>query len=334
MNKVFIIAEAGVNHNGSQSLAKKMVDAAAACGADAIKFQTFDPSSLASRYAPKASYQLKTTPADKNQLQMLSELSLSLKAHRQLHDYCRRKKIIYLSSAFDLKSVDFLAGLNLKFLKVPSGEITNLPYLRKIAKLKKDVLLSTGMSTLSEVKAAVRTLCSCGLPRNKIILLHCNTEYPTPVNDANLSAMATMRKACRLLVGYSDHTAGIEVPIAAAALGAVVIEKHFTLDKNMPGPDHKASLEPDELKTMVSAIRNIQKAMGTGRKVPTSSEKKNIRIIRKSIVAARDIKKGERMNRSNLAVKRPGSGLSPMRWDSVIGRTAKCDFKKDQAIRL
>lgn len=334
MAKVFIIAEAGVNHNGSLKNAKKMIDVAAAAGADAIKFQTFRAESLVARYAPKAIYQKKPTDKNENQLAMLKKLELDIDAHNELIKYCRLKKIMFLSSPFDLESIDFLSKLGLRTLKIPSGEITNLPYLRKIGSVQKKIIMSTGMSSLKEVKDAVNILVKSGTKKKDIVVLHCNTEYPTPFKDVNLTAMLTMRDKLGVKIGYSDHTVGIEVAIAAAALGAAVIEKHFTLDKNMSGPDHKASLDSKELKCLVTAIRNVEKASGSRVKKPTQSELRNIPVVRKSIVAMVDIKRGERFNEKNVAIKRPGTGISPVRWDRIIGSRAKKNFKPDELIYL
>ena len=334
MHKVFIIAEAGVNHNGSLDIAKKMVDAAVSAGADAIKFQTFNAESLVSKYAPKAVYQKITADKDESQLEMLKRLELDINAHKKLLYYCRKKKIVFVSSPFDIKSIDLLSHLGLKIFKIPSGEITNLPYLRKVGSLRKKLIVSTGMSTLKEVKDALDVLVRSGTRKQDITLLHCNTEYPTPFKDVNLLAMLTIKNRLGISAGYSDHTKGIEVSIAAAALGASVIEKHFTLAKNMPGPDHKASLDPTELKIMVNAIRNMEAALGSGVKIPSRSERKNIQIVRKSIVAAKVIRKGETLDPENITVKRPGNGISPMRWDDVPGRKAKRNFKADEIIRI
>lgn len=334
MRKVFIIAEAGVNHNGSLRIAKKMVDVAANASADAVKFQTFNAESLVSKYAHKAKYQKMTPTDDKSQLEMIKRLELGLGAHKELLRYCRNKKIIFLSSAFDLVSVELLARLGLRIFKIPSGEITNLPYLRKIGSLHKKVIMSTGMASLKEIKDALDVLVKCGTRKQDITVLQCNTEYPTPFKDANLSAMLTIKDKLGVQVGYSDHTLGIEVAIAAVALGASVIEKHFTLDKNKSGPDHKASLDPKELKNLVASIRNIEKALGSGVKNPSPSEAINIGVVRKSIVAARDIKKDEFFNKNNLTVKRPGTGISPMKWDDVLGKVAKKDFYQDELIKI
>jgi len=330
--KTFIIAEAGVNHNGSIELARKMIDVAVEAGADAIKFQTFKAEKVVSRYAPKAEYQKKTTTADESQLEMIKKLELGVDAHRELIAHCRQKNIQFLSSPFDLESIDLLNELGLDIFKTPSGEITNLPYLRKIVALKKEIILSTGMADLGEIEDAIDVLMEAGTKLKNITVLHCNTEYPTPMQDVNLTAMETIALKFCVRVGYSDHTLGIEIPIAAVALGAIVIEKHFTLDKNMKGPDHRASLEQDELKTMVNAIRNIEKTLGNGIKKPSPSELKNMVIARKSIVAARDIRKGEAFTEENLTIKRPGTGISPMRWDEVIGQRARKDYNIDELI--
>lgn len=332
MSKVKIIAEAGVNHNGDIIIAKKMIDFAKKAGADYIKFQTFIPENLVSKHAKKAEYQKITTVPDESQLQMLRKLMLSENEFIELSDYCEATSIGFISTPFDLESVGFLNSFNMDFWKVPSGEITNLPYLVEIAKTGKPIILSTGMSDLDEIDAALNVLHSNGA--GKIMLLHCNTQYPTPMEDVNLNAMLTLKDRYNCDVGYSDHTLGIEVPIAAVALGATVIEKHFTLDRNMEGPDHKASLEPNELKSMVSAIRNIEKALGTGNKVASPSETENKDIARKSIVASRMIKKGEVFSKDNITTKRPGSGISPMRWYNVIGAVAKRDFQEDELIEL
>lgn len=334
MSKIFIIAEAGVNHNGSLRIAKRLIDAAVKSGADAVKFQAFSADTLVSKYAPKAMYQKEATDKNENQWGMLKKLELDFDAHKALFNYCRRKKIIFLSSAFDGKSIDLLASLGLRIFKIPSGEITNLPYLRKIGSLRKKVILSTGMANLKEIKDALGILVKSGTKKENITILHCNTAYPAPFKDVNLSAMVTIKRKFKINVGYSDHTLGIEVPIAAVALGARVIEKHFTLDKRMKGPDHKASLEPGELKQMVQAIRNIEVALGDGVKKASRSEEKNRIIVRKSIVAAKMIKKGEVLTVSNIAIKRPGTGISPMQWDKVIGRRAIKNFKSDELIRL
>jgi N,N'-diacetyllegionaminate synthase len=331
---VFIIAEAGVNHNGSRVLARKLIDAAAAAGADAVKFQTFSADRIVSRFAPKAEYQKKVTDAGESQLDMIRKLELSFDTHRELAAYCRKKKIMFLSSPFDCESVDLLRRLGLMLFKIPSGEITNLPLLRKIGALGRRVILSTGMSDLEEVKTALSVLVKAGTPKDNITVLQCNTEYPTPVEDANVRAMDTIRNVLGVKTGYSDHSEGIAVPVAAAALGAVVIEKHITLDRALPGPDHRVSLDPEGFRAMVKAIRDVEKALGDGRKKPASSEMRNRDIVRKSIVAATDIKKGTRFTGRNIVVKRPGNGISPMRWDEVIGKRAVRDFRKDEMISV
>ena len=333
-NHVIVIAEAGVNHNGSLDLAKKMVDVAKDCGADYVKFQTGKPELVVSKFAKIADYQKKNIGKVESQLDMVRKISLQAKDFSQLCAYCHQAGIRFISTPFDLESIDLLKNLDMDFWKIPSGEITNYPYLKKIARTGKAVVMSTGMSELDEIQSAIDVLTSNGLEKNKIQLLHCNTEYPTPMSDVNLSAMQEMRNYFGLPIGYSDHTDGIEVAIAAVAMGASIIEKHFTLDRTMEGPDHKASLEPDELKTMISAIRNIECAMGTGHKCVSESEKKNIAIARKSIVAARNIKKGEVLNEQNLYVKRPGNGISPMRWLEVIGTKAVRNFQEDEMIEL
>ena len=331
--KTFIIAEAGVNHNGSLELAKKMIDAAVEAGADAVKFQTFKAEKVVSKHAQKAEYQKKTTAADESQLEMVKKLELDAAVHRKLIDYCKKENIRFLSTPFDLESIDLLNELGLDIFKIPSGEITNLPYLRKIGALKKEIILSTGMADLGEIEDALDVLTGAGTKLKDISVLHCNTEYPTPFEDVNLKAMLTIKAAFPgIQVGYSDHTEGIEVPIAAVAMGATIIEKHFTLDKNLPGPDHKASLEPDELTAMVRAIRNIEIALGNGIKKPSPSESKNMVIARKSIVAAQAIATGEKFTNNNLTAKRPGAGLSPMLWDKVIGQVAQKDYEKDELI--
>ncbi len=334
MNRTFIIAEAGVNHNGSIELAKKLIDVAKEAGVDAVKFQTFKAEAIISADAPKADYQKITTHPTESQFEMIKKLQLDEDAHKELFDYCKQKGITFLSSPFDLNSIKFLNSLGLNIFKISSGEITNLPYLRRIGALRKKIILSTGMADLEEIGNAINVLTEYGTRKDDITVLHCNTEYPTPFEDVNLVAMLTIRDAFKVKVGYSDHTVGIEISIAAAALGATVIEKHFTLDKNMEGPDHKASLEPDELKAMVHAIRNIEKALGNGIKKTSPSEAKNKTIVRKSIVAARDIRKGEVLSDGNITVKRPGSGISPMEWDSILGKRAKRDFYMDEFIEI
>jgi N,N'-diacetyllegionaminate synthase len=334
MKKTFIIAEAGVNHNGSMELAKKLIDSAKSAGADAIKFQTFNSASLAAKNAPKAEYQKRFTPSEESQFEMLKKLELSKQDHLELIKYCKSKKIFFLSSPFDFQSIDLLKELNLEILKIPSGEITNLPYLKKIGSFGKKLILSTGMSSLGEVETALNILISSGTKKSDITVLHCNTQYPTPYEDVNLSAMLIIRDAFKIKVGYSDHTPGIEIPLAAVALGAEVIEKHLTLDRNMPGPDHKSSIEPDELKTMTGYIRNIEKAIGDGIKKPSKSEIGNMVIARKSIVAKKSIKKGEIFTDKNITVKRPGNGLSPMLWEEILGKKAVKNFQEDEIIKI
>jgi len=334
MKNVFIIAEAGVNHNGSLTLAKEMVQAAAEAGADAVKFQTFSAEKLVSRNSPKAEYQRLTTDTAESHFEMIKKLELNIEAHRALLAHCRQQRIMFLSSPFDLDSIRLLDSLGMTIFKIPSGEITNLPYLRQIGKLGKDVILSSGMANLREIGEALAVLVSSGTPKEKITVLHCNTEYPTPMRDVNLKVMNSIKEKIGVRVGYSDHTQGIEVSVAAAALGAEVIEKHFTLDRTLSGPDHRASLEPGELKTMVKAIRNIEKALGNGIKKITGSEKKNKVIARKSIVAARVIDKDELLTEDNITTKRPGTGLSPMKWDEVIGARATRDYQLDEEIVL
>lgn len=333
-NKVIIIAEAGVNHNGDIDLARRMITEARKAGADYVKFQTAVPELVISSIAPKAEYQKETTGAEESQLNMCRKIHLPLSAYNELAGQCRREGIGFMSTPFDLVSIDTLAPLGMDYWKIPSGEITNLPYLRKIASKGGRVILSTGMSRLDEVETAVGVLEQGGISRDNIILLHCTTQYPTPMEAVNLRAMDTLATLGCAAVGYSDHTRGIEVPVAAVARGARVIEKHFTLDKTMEGPDHKASLEPDELAAMVSAIRNIEQALGSPDKRVAEAEAPNIEVARKSIVAARDIKAGELLTEENLSVKRPGNGLSPMLWDKVIGTRAISDFRADELIRL
>jgi N,N'-diacetyllegionaminate synthase len=332
--RTLIIAEAGVNHNGSLDLAMRLVRAAADAGADLVKFQTFVATRLVAAHAAKADYQRDTTDKDESQLEMVRKLELSMADHERLVVECGKHGIGFFSTAFDVQSLDDLMTLGLDRIKIPSGEITNLPYLRRVASYAKPVLLSTGMATLGDVEAAVDVLEAGGIPRSTITVLHCNTEYPTPFEDVNLRAMANLGRALGVAFGYSDHTAGIEIPIAAVALGARVIEKHFTLDRSLPGPDHRASLEPQELEAMVRGIRNVELAMGDGVKRPTPSEAKNRPIARKSIVAAVPIRAGEVFSETNLAAKRPGTGISPMRWDEVIGRAAPRAFATDELIEL
>ncbi len=332
MSKIFIIAEAGVNHNGSMETAKKLVDAAAEAGADAVKFQTFKAEKLVCRNAKKAEYQMETTNKAESQFEMLKKLELTADMHKELISYCKEKGILFLSTPFDIDSLKFLVQCGVELIKIPSGEITNYPYLREAGRTGKKVILSSGMSTLDEVREAVKVLREYG--SSEVTVLHCNTEYPTPYADVNLKAMLTLQDELKIKAGYSDHTKGIEVPIAAAALGASIIEKHFTLDHNMEGPDHKASLEPDELKAMVRAVRNIEEALGDGEKKPSGSEEKNISVARKSIVAQIDILEGEVFTEENLTAKRPGTGISPMRWNGIIGQKAKRNFSADELIEI
>lgn len=335
MKRTLIIAEAGVNHNGDIAKAKALIDKGAEAGVDYVKFQTFKAGNLVTKQAKRAAYQDKNTQDNDSQYEMLKKLELSQKDHQELIDYCTQKGVKFLSTGFDFESLEFLARLGITIAKVPSGEITNLPYLRKVATLFPEVILSTGMANINEIKDAVKVLTDNGVSKDKITVLHCNTEYPTPMEDVNLKAMLHIQRELGVPVGYSDHTLGIEVPIAAVALGATVIEKHFTLDKTLPGPDHKASLEPEELKAMVKAIRNIEKAVGgSGIKEVSASEAKNKPIARKSIVASKSIKKGDFFTEENITVKRPGMGISPMQWDDVIGKTAKKDFEEDDLIEV
>lgn len=332
MKRVLIIAEAGVNHNGDIAIAKKLVDKAADCNVDIVKFQTIRLEALVSKNAATAEYQKKNTGVEESQFDMLKRLVLPFEAFKELENYCKKKGVMFLSTPFDLESINFLNGLDMPFWKIPSGEITNLPYLNRIAQTGKPVIMSTGMSTLDEIRFAVNILRENGT--KDIRLLHCTTEYPAPFTDVNLRAMATMRDTFRLPVGYSDHTVGSEVAIAAVAMGAEIIEKHFTLDKNMEGPDHKASVEPDELRILVKSIRNVETAMGNGVKMPSSSELKNITIARKSIVAKCDIRKGEKLAECNITVKRPGDGISPIHWFKVLGTVACRDFEEDENIEI
>lgn len=329
---VLIIAEAGVNHNGSLELAKKLAEQAKLAGADYVKYQTFQPVNMVSKFAEKADYQKKTTDAGQSQLEMLNKLMLTFEEFVELKEYCEQIGIGFLSTAFDLDSIHFLEKLGCEIWKIPSGEVTNYPYLVEIAKKRQPIILSTGMCRLEEIEETVSVLEENGA--GEITLLHCTTEYPTPFTDVNLKAMCAMKEHFHRAVGYSDHTKGIEVPIAAVAMGATVIEKHFTLDRTMEGPDHKASLEPEELKQMVDAIRNIELALGTGVKEPAESEKKNIEVARKSIVANRAIKAGEILTEENITTKRPGNGISPMRWKEVLGTIAGKDFEEDEFIEL
>ena len=332
--KTLIIAEAGVNHNGDMSLAKKLVDTAAESGADLVKFQTFSADRLATHFAHKAEYQKSETGETESQHAMLRKLELTEEMHVQLIAHCKSRTIGFLSTGFDIESVDLLNRLGQELFKIPSGEITNLPFLQHIGGLRKRVILSTGMSTMDEIESAISVLENSGTPRNKVTVLHCTTAYPAPMSDINLSAMQSIKSALNVEIGYSDHTLGIEIPIAAVALGATVIEKHFTLDRNMPGPDHKASLEPAELKAMINAIRNIEQALGDGVKRLMPSEVENIVIARKSIVACQSISKGEIFSSENITAKRPNNGISAMQWDEVIGKAAKRDYSTDEFIEL
>lgn len=332
--RTLIIAEAGVNHNGDIKLAEQLIDVAADAGADLVKFQTFDAKRLTTRAAKKAEYQIKAADGEESQHDLLHRLQLSDKMHKALIAHCAERRIGFFSTGFDIESVDFLVSLGQDQFKIPSGEITNLPYLRHIGGLGKSVILSTGMATMGEIEAAIGVLEKAGMLRANITVLHCTTEYPTPMEEVNLRAMLSIKAAFGVEVGYSDHTSGIEVAIAAVAMGASVIEKHFTLDRSLPGPDHKASLEPEELKAMVAAIRNVEQALGDGVKRPTPSEIANKPVVRKSLVASRKIKAGELFSDENVVSKRPGTGISPMHWDEVIGRTARRDFLPDDLIDL
>lgn len=335
MKQTLIIAEAGVNHNGDINQAKKLIDVAANAGVDYVKFQTFKASKLVTKSAIRASYQNTNTGNNDSQFEMLKKLELTKDMHEVLIEYCSKKGIKFLSTGFDLESLKYLSDIGIKLSKIPSGEITNYPYLKKVAHLYSDVILSTGMADLVEVKEAVKVLVDNGVDKNRLTILHCNTEYPTPMEDVNLKAMLHIQNELGVKIGYSDHTLGIEVPIAAVALGATVIEKHFTLDRNLPGPDHKASLEPAELKAMVTTIRNIEKAIsGSGLKEPSKSELKNKPVARKSIVTQQAIKKGDFFTEENLTVKRPGTGISPMLWNEIIGKIASKDFVEDELINM
>lgn len=331
MGRTLIIAEAGVNHNGSIEIAKKLVDAAKECGADIVKFQTAKLDSLVSKCAKMAEYQKKNTGVEESQKEMLSKLLLEYDAFVELAEYCKEKEIEFLSTPFDIESIHFLTPM-VAFWKVPSGEITNYPYLVEVAKTRKPIVLSTGMCTIEEIEEAYEVLVANGA--EKITLLHCTTEYPAPIEDVNLSAMETLKKKFQCEVGYSDHTSGIDIPIAAVAMGATVVEKHFTLDCNMEGPDHKASLEPEDLKKMVSAIRRIEKAKGDGIKIPSEAETANKAVARKSIVAKKNIRCGELFTEDNLTTKRPGNGISPMRWNEVLGTVSNRDYMEDELIEL
>ena len=332
-HSVFIIAEAGVNHNGSIDKALEMIQVAKDAGADAVKFQTAVPELVLTRDAAKADYQMQTTEGNETQLEMVKKIHLPLDAYEKLKTECEKLKIEFMSAAFDEVSIEMLKQLGLKRLKIPSGEITNLPYMLKMAHIGKPIVMSTGMATLEEVRLALNILLVAGARKDQITILHCNTEYPTPMEDVNLKAMLTIRNELGVATGYSDHTLGIEIPIAAVAMGASIIEKHFTLDRSLPGPDHNASLEPEELKDMVTAIRNIEKAMGDGVKIPSPSESKNIPIARKSIVAKKLIKKGELFTDENLIIKRPGTGISPMEWDNILGKSSNDNYKVDDLIQ-
>ena len=334
MAKTFIIAEAGVNHNAELSLAYKLIDAAILAGADAVKFQAAIPELVTTGYAEKAIYQKASSGTKESQLEMIQKIHFSLENYDLLKKYCDEKEIIFFSTAFDLVSLEYIEKLGQPYHKIPSGEITNLPYLRNIGGFNKPIILSTGMATLKEIEAALNVLTQAGSRLDRITVLHCNTEYPTPMHDVNLRAMCAIRDAFGVAVGYSDHTLGIEVAVAAVALGATIIEKHFTLDRDLPGPDHKASLEPDKLKEMVISIRNIEEALGCTIKEPSPSEEKNKVIARKSLVAACAIRKGEVLDKTNITIKRPGTGLSPMCWDEVLGQTASKDFEPDELIEL
>lgn len=332
MNNVYIIAEAGVNHNGDINMALELVDMAAKAGADAIKFQTFIPENVISKHAEKAEYQLNSTNKQESQLDMVRKLYLSEVEFIKLKERCLEKSIEFISSPFDMDSIETLTRIGVNKIKIPSGEITNLPYLRKVGKLNISLIVSTGMSNVEEIDQCIKILCEAGTSRDKISILHCNTEYPTPAKDANLNAIITIKNEFKLITGYSDHTCGIHFPVAAVALGAQIIEKHFTLDRTLEGPDHIASIEVEELSDMVKAIRDIEKGLGSGVKVPSPSEIKNIVIARKSLVAKEDINKGDIFSENNLTIKRPGTGISPMNWDEYIGKVATHDFYQDDLI--
>lgn len=334
MERILVIAEAGVNHNGDIALAHELIEAAADAGADMVKFQTFKAKTLVTREAKQADYQVQSGIPVELQFDMLRRLEITPEMHSELIGHCEKHGIAFLSTGFDIESVNLLNGFGMAYFKVPSGEITNLPYLRHIGSLGKQIILSTGMANLGEIEAAINVLEAAGTHRDRITVLHCTTEYPTLMSEVNLRAMQSISTAFGVKVGYSDHTPGIEVATAAAALGGSVIEKHFTMDRNLPGPDHKASLEPSELKAMISAIRNIEAAMGDGIKRPSESERRNLPFVRKSLVAKRDIAAGEAYSEDNIAVKRPNTGLSPMRWDEVMGRKAPRAFKADELIEL
>jgi len=333
-NRVKIIAEIGVNHNGDMTLAKKLIDEAKKAGADYVKFQTFKADSLVTKAAEKAQYQDLNYDSDESQYMMLKRLELTPEMHKDIISYCYEKNIEFLSSGFDIESLDLLATLGQKIFKIPSGEITNLPYLVHVATIAESIILSTGMANLNEIKEAMNILESNGISRENVTILHCTSEYPAPFDEVNLLSMDTIRSKFNVSIGYSDHTKGIEASIAAVALGATIIEKHFTLNKELQGPDHKASIDPSELSAMVKAVRNIELAMGLATKEPTKSEIKNKFIVRKSIVANKEIRIGEVFNTNNLTVKRPGNGISPMKWDEIIGLKAIRDFSKDELIEL
>lgn len=334
MKKVIVIGEAGVNHNGNIELAKELVRVAASAGCDYVKFQTFVANNVVTTNASKADYQMKNCTSEETQIEMLEKLELSQAVHYDLIDECKKYGIKFLSTAFDMDSIDFLHTLNMGLWKVPSGEITNLTYLQKIGSYKEEVILSTGMSTLGEIENALEILINSGTLRDKITILHCNTEYPTPMSDVNLKAMLTIKNAFGINVGYSDHTLGIEIPIAAVAMGASVIEKHFTIDRSLSGPDHLASLEPKELRDMVQGIRNVESALGTGIKLPSESETKNKNIARKSIHLGKDVKAGHVLSLSDLIAKRPGNGLSPLFTKEIVGSIVKNDLSKDAMLNL
>lgn len=330
---IFIIAEVGINHNGNLNTAKKLIDEAEKTGADAVKFQSFKVKRMISKNAKLANYQKKISQ-ELNQFDLVKKYELSNKQQIELYDYCKKKSIMFLSSPFDSESLQLILNLGIKIIKIPSGEISNIPFLKEIGKTKKKIILSTGMSYIADIEKAIQVLTKAGTKYNNITLLHCNTEYPTPFKDVNLNAMITIKNTFKLPIGYSDHSMGIEIPIAAAVLGARVIEKHFTLNKDSEGPDHKASLEPHEFKKMVESVRNIEKAMGDGIKKPSKSELKNMKIARKSIVAAKEISQGTVFNKTNLTVKRPGNGLNPLMWDQIMGKKAIRNFKKDDLIQI
>ena len=332
--RTLIIAEAGVNHNGDLGNALRLVEIASDAGADLVKFQTFTPENVVTKYAPKAQYQIQNTNDSGTQLSMIRKLQLSFNEHKKLINHCKKNKIGFFSTPFDIESIRMLSTLGLKHFKIPSGEITNLPYLRHIGSYNYNIIMSTGMAEIHEIKEAIKILTVSGTKKNKIIVLHCTSEYPTKLEDVNLRAMKTIEQECKVRVGYSDHTLGIEVPLAAVSMGAFAIEKHFTIDRNMKGPDHRASLEPNELKLMVNSIRKVEKCLGSSNKVPTKKELETRIISRKSIVASMKISKGEEFTEKNLTTKRPGNGISPMNWDKVIGKKSKKNFLEDELIDL